>query len=877
MSKPKSTPMIQQYLSIKEKYKDAILFYRMGDFYEMFFEDAQVASKALEITLTSRNKNDAVPVPMCGVPYRAAQTYIARLIESGHKVAICDQVEDPAVAKGLVKREVVRVVTPGMIVENELLDAKSNNFLLAMTVHAESVGIAILDISTATFRIAETTDTERAAEEVRRIGPSELLLPANMQDLPIMHRIRRSFEAKAVNWMPADRFNPSRGRDQLLEQLGTRSLEGFGCQQMEAGLGAAGALLNYVQDTQKQSVSHLHRITSYGLEDHLVIDSISRQNLELEKNLRSGTRRGTLISILDKTVTSMGGRRLKRWLLYPLRTADKIGRRLDAIDELLTQSEARLQILDQLSSVYDLERLNSKISMGRANARDLTALQRSLDVLPAIWKVLARLHADAVKCRIPLDDLNSLAQRIRDAIRDDAPATINEGGIIKPGYHAELDELIRISKDGKGYLAQLEVREKAATGINSLKVRFNKVFGYYLEVPKTQVKLVPDHYVRKQTLVNAERYITDELKQFETKVLGAQDQRCVMELELFNQLREQVQAHSARIQEVADFLSRLDCLISLASVAEQNDYCRPNINMQGVMHIGEGRHPVVEKMIRAERFVPNTITLDDQTQQVLIITGPNMAGKSTVLRQVALMVIMAQMGSFVPAVEADICLTDRIFTRVGALDNLSSGQSTFMVEMEETANILNHAGAKSLVIMDEIGRGTSTYDGLSIAWAVAEYLHDVDNRGVKTLFATHYHELTELAETKPRVKNFNIAVKEWNDQIIFLRKLVPGGTNRSYGIQVARLAGIPDRVIRRSKKILDRIEHLAPAGQDVNLQGSASESVGQNPVQLDLFQSAEKEIMRRLKGIDINTTTPIEALDMLQKLQRIASEGAGKN
>jgi DNA mismatch repair protein MutS len=516
MSKPKSTPMMQQYLTIKEKYKDAILFYRMGDFYEMFFEDAQVASKVLEITLTSRNKNDAVPVPMCGVPYRAAQTYIARLIENGHKVAICDQVEDPAVAKGLVRREVVRVVTPGMIVENELLDAKSNNYLLAMTVHGDTSGIAVLDISTATFRIAETADADKAAEEVRRIGPSEVLLPAILQDHPIMRLLQRHIEAKAVNWMPAERFNSTRGRDQLLEQTGTRSLEGFGCHGMEAGLGAAGALLSYVQDTQKQTVSHLHRITTYSLEDHLVIDAISRQNLELEKNIRSGTRRGTLISILDKTVTSMGGRRLKQWLLYPLRSAEQIGRRLDAVDELLTQSEARLQIIDQLSSVYDLERLNSKIAMGRANARDMTALQRSLASLPAIWQVLARLHADALKCRIPLDELNGLANHIGDAIREDAPATLNEGGMINPGYHAELDELIRISKDGKGYLAQLEVREKEATGINSLKVRFNKVFGYYLEVPKTQVKLVPEHYVRKQTLVNAERYITDELNEFET-------------------------------------------------------------------------------------------------------------------------------------------------------------------------------------------------------------------------------------------------------------------------------------------------------------------------------------------------------------------------
>jgi DNA mismatch repair protein MutS len=876
MSKSKSTPMIQQYLSIKEKYEDAILFYRMGDFYEMFFEDAQVASKVLEITLTSRNKNDAVPVPMCGVPFRAAQNYVARLIENGYKVAICDQVEDPAMAKGLVRREVVRVVTPGMIVENELLEAKTNNYLLGLTIHANLTGIAFLDISTATFRVAETNDLAKAVDEVQRIAPREVLLPANMQEQPLMQQVQHILGDKAINWLPAEHFNSKQGRDRLISQMGTRSLEGFGCQEMEAGLGAAGALLGYMKETQKGSVSHIKQIASYSLDAHLVIDQISRQNLELEKNIRSGSRRGTLINVLDKTTTAMGGRRLKHWLQYPLRSSKIIGQRLDAVEEMLTKSEIRQHILSYLDSVYDIERLNSKIVMGHSNARDLVALQGSLEALPAIWKYLDRLNSDACQCRMSLEGLNALAGRIGAAIREDAPATINEGGMIKTGYHAQLDELIRISKDGKGYLAQLEVREKEATGINTLKVRFNKVFGYYLEIPKTQVKLVPEHYVRKQTLVNAERYITDELKQFENKVLGANDQRCVLELELFNQIREQVGAHSAQIQSAANFLARLDCIISLAVIAEQNDYCRPQINSHGRLHIRDGRHPVVEKMIRGERFVPNSIDLDDETQQVVIITGPNMAGKSTVLRQVALSVIMAQMGSFVPAAEADVPVTDRIFTRVGALDNLSSGQSTFMVEMEETANILNHATAQSLVIMDEIGRGTSTYDGLSIAWAVAEYLHDVRNRGVKTLFATHYHELTELSETKPRVKNFNIAVKEWNDQIIFLRKLVPGGTNRSYGIQVARLAGIPDAVISRAKMILDRIQDLAPTGQSVHETAGRTENGGHNPVQLDLFQSADREIIRHLSRIDINTTTPVEALEMLQKLQRIASENARK-
>ena len=870
MNTPKTTPMIQQYLSIKEKYQDAILFYRMGDFYEMFFEDAHLASRVLEIALTSRNKNESVAVPMCGVPYRAAQSYIARLIDNGYKVAICDQVEDPAMAKGLVKREVVRVVTPGMIVENELLDAKANNYLMALAIHRDAIGLSYLDISTGTFRVTQTGEKAKILDEIQRVAPREILLPCSLHEDGLLLQVQKVFDQRAVNWLEDDVFDSQRGKKKLAEQFQTLTLEGFGCQHLKAGLGAAGALLHYVLETQKHAVTHFQRIETYSLEEYLIIDHLSWQNLEIERNLRNGSRQGTLLSIIDKTTTAMGGRRLKHWLRYPLLCAEEIGQRLDAVEEALAQSETRRRIMSALDSVYDLERLNSKIVMGHANARDLVALKRSLGMLPAIWQELENLHSDLFLCSTPIDGLNALAELIDAAIREEAPPTINEGGIIKKGYDAELDQLIQISRDGKGYLAQLEVRERKATQIQALKVRYNKVFGYYIEVPKSQIRLVPEGYIRKQTLVNAERYITEELKQFESKVLGAEEQRCTLELVIFNKIREQVRAESSDIQAVADYLASLDCLLALAETADQNDYCRPGINTQGVIHIEEGRHPVVEKMISGERFVPNTIHLDNEANQVLIITGPNMAGKSTVLRQVALMVTLAQMGAFVPAAQADIALTDRIFTRVGALDNLAAGQSTFMVEMEETANILNNSTAQSLVIMDEIGRGTSTYDGLSIAWAVAEYMHALKGVGVKTLFATHYHELTELARSKARVKNFNIAVKEWNDRIIFLRRLIPGGTNRSYGIQVARLAGLPEAVVQRAKKILERIENLAPAARDVNALAARSESDGSKPVQLNLFRPTEQALIERLQKIDLDRTTPMEALALLQQLQEIA-------
>ncbi|UCF93987.1 MAG: DNA mismatch repair protein MutS [Desulfobacterales bacterium] len=867
MNPPKSTPMIKQYLSIKDEYPDAILFYRMGDFYEMFFEDAEVASRILEITLTSRNKKDQSPIPMCGVPHRAAQSYIARLIENGLKVAVCDQIEDPSTAKGLVRRDVVRVITPGMLIENEFLDERSNNYLLAAARNTDASGIAYLDISTGTFRLTQSKDVTAVVDEILRVAPREVLLPDSSRSDPNFAPIIRALPHRSVSYMTGRAFEYKRSYERLTEQFQTVSLEGFGCENLQAGISAAGAILYYVSETQKQKIGHLTRLETYSLDNYLQVDELSCQNLELTQNLRVGGRRGTLLSVIDHTMTAMGARLLKRWLRYPLIDPELIRLRQDAVEEAKNKIPMTRNIRENLKSVYDIERVTSKIVMGHANARDLVALKRSLQMLPAVWSGLGEFQAELLHKDEYPDQLNVLADLIENAIREDSPPTITEGGMIKTGYHPELDDLVKISRDGKGWMVRLEAAERESTGINALKVRFNKVFGYYIEVPKSRAAEVPAHYVRKQTLVNAERYITDELKQFELKVLGAEDQSAALEYAIFNEIRTKIIQASQAIRQVARFLARLDCLLNLAHIADQNDYGRPQITADGRIRIEDGRHPVVEKMITAERFVPNTIQMDNEDSQILIITGPNMAGKSTVLRQVALLVILSQMGSFIPARKASVSVTDRIFTRVGALDNLSHGQSTFMVEMQETANILNNATAQSLVIMDEIGRGTSTFDGLSIAWAVAEYLHDLNDKGVKTLFATHYHELTDLALTKPRVKNYNIAVKEWNDEIIFLRKLVEGGTNRSYGIQVARLAGIPAQVIRRAKKILYEIEnseHELLSSPTV-LAGAAGSSTG--PVQLDLFRRPENTILDELRQLDITRMTPLEALNFLNELQ----------
>ncbi len=893
MTQPPATPMMAQYLRIKDKHPDSILFYRMGDFYEMFFDDAVAASEILEITLTSRDKKSDNPVPMCGVPVKAADAYIAKLIGNGRKVSVCEQVEDPSAAKGLVKREVVRIITPGMILDNTLLDARSNNYIVSYNRKNSVTGLACLDISTGTFRLCESQDAKSILDEALKLSPSELLLPESWKHDPSYRRLMDAFSGTAVTYIDDREFEYRKSRERLIEQFNTRSLEGFGCEDLKAGVGAAGALIYYVLETQLRKIEHIEGIETYTLGRSLILDDTSLRNLELTQNIRNGTRAGTLIGVLDKTATSMGGRLLKSWLTYPLISMDEITRRLDAVEEAKDRMTEREAIRNHLKAVYDLERLSSKISMGQSNARDLTAMKQSLSVVPEIFEQLSLFASSMYFSPVQLEPLMDLTDLIERAIREDAPPLLTEGGIIKTGYDEDLDELIRLSRDGRSYIAELEVREKKNTGLSSLKVRYNKVFGYYIELSKGQAKDAPDHYIRKQTLVNAERYITEDLKHFETRVLEAQEKRATREYEIYSTVKDRVVDNIPAIQAVARHLAQVDVLLTFADIADHNGYTRPAITDDGIIHIEDGRHPVVEQMIKGERYVPNTIHLDNQENQVLLITGPNMAGKSTVLRQVALITLMAQTGCFVPASSASISVTDRIFTRVGALDNLSQGQSTFMVEMEETANILNNATPNSLIIMDEIGRGTSTFDGLSIAWAVAEYLHDLEGKGVKTLFATHYHELTELARSKPRVKNFNIAVKEWNETIIFLRKLAEGATNRSYGIQVARLAGVPGSIISRAKKVLTTLEEdseglnrclgqsldslSSESGRSKGVSSSKDRDGRKKPVQLSLFKKPQHPVIQRLQNIDISAMTPLEALNLLHELSEKAADVLDEN
>ncbi|MFH2093886.1 MAG: DNA mismatch repair protein MutS [Pseudomonadota bacterium] len=894
---PKNTPMMEQYLTIKESYADAILFYRMGDFYEMFLEDAVKAAAILEITLTSRNKNDDTPIPMCGVPIKAADNYIAKLIENGCKVAVCEQVEDAALAKGLVRREVVRVITPGMILNEELLDKTSNNFLLALAKYKDAAAIAYLDISTGTFKTCQVESRQsrfpsQLIDEALKIDPKEVLLPADFERDPAFKLIRNAFSGRQITYLDKNQFSFEDAKEHLLRKFKTRSLEGFGVEPLQASICAAGAILCYVENTQMQDMAHIYQIIPYDLKNFLIIDDRSCKNLEILNNIQTLDKKGTLIHVLDRTVTAMGSRLIKNWVRYPLVDIEAINQRLDCIEEFTRAAHIHQMIINHLKSVYDLERLGSKIAMGQGNAKDLIALKNSLKMIPRLFRELALFKNPLLKEAVfsdigigseinqdmVLDQLASLAGLIEEAIREDAPHLLNEGGLINDGYNAELDELLLISRDGKSWIARAEASEREKTGLSSLKIKYNRVFGYFIEISKAQARSVPENYTRKQTLVNAERFITDEMKEVESTILNAQDKRNALEYKLFCIVRDQVIAHATLILKIAGFIAKVDVLQGLAMAASENGYTRPVINTDQTLHIEDGRHPVVEKLITGERYVPNSIDMDNTKNQVLLITGPNMAGKSTVLRQVALTVLMAQMGSFVPARKACVCLVDRIFTRVGALDNLSSGQSTFMVEMEETANIVNNATHNSLIILDEIGRGTSTYDGMSIAWAVAVYLHDLNNKGVKTLFATHYHELTRLEELKPRIQNFNIAVKEFNDNIVFLRRLVKGGTNKSYGIQVARLAGVPDAVITLAKQVLSGIElknNADPAQPVVQQSIKTSRKPGRksgktDSNQLELFSNNEQTLKKMLEKLDISSMTPLEAMNILNQLKQKA-------
>ncbi|HEY6010243.1 MAG TPA: DNA mismatch repair protein MutS [Nitrospirota bacterium] len=881
------TPLMKQYREIKRQHLDAILLFRMGDFYEMFDQDAVTASKVLEITLTARNKSKGIETPLCGFPYHAAEGYIAKLIRRGFKVAVCEQVEDPKLAKGLVKREVIRVVTPGTVLDSNLLDAKDNNYLASLYPSQDGFGLSFLDISTADFIMAEVAGARNLPELdilFARFTPREVILPKGHQAASGLTELLRQY-TRAVNAVDYWTYDRETARRALLDHFKVASLDGFGVSAMNSGISAAGAALRYIEDTQKTGLVNISRVRPFLARAAMVLDASCQRNLELVRNMYDGSTRGTLLSVLDHTITSMGGRKLREWLLNPLVDAGDIERRLDSVAELKDAHQLRSDMRDALGAVYDLERLISRVTLGAANARDLLALKQSFTALPRMRELLSRCASRLLfDVTAGWDDLQDVFLLIENAVHDDPPYTLREGRLIKQGHNAELDELRSISTTGKGWIAGIEQRERERTGINSLKVSYNKVFGYYIEVTKTNLANVPPDFIRKQTLANAERFITPELKEYEDKVLGAEERILELEYRLFQEVREAVSRSTVRIQDMARTLAVIDCLASLAEAAARNNYARPEILNGDLLSITEGRHPVIELLSPEERFIPNDTLLDCETNQLVILTGPNMAGKSTYMRQVAMIVLMAQMGGFVPAREARVGIVDRIFTRVGASDFITRGQSTFMVEMNETANILNNATDRSLIILDEIGRGTSTFDGISIAWAVAEHIHNKVR--ARTLFATHYHELAELTLTLDRVRNYTVAIKEWNDQIIFLRKVVEGGADKSYGIQVARLAGLPQAVIRRAREVLSNLERAefnelgepvaaskigsdeGTSGKNVGRADRTGENAGAIEPQLRLFANEAGLLFKEIAGLDLDSMTPLDAMNKLSELKK---------
>lgn len=867
----KLTPMMQQYLEIKAEFPDALLLYRMGDFYELFLDDAVKAAKILDIALTSRDKQAENPVPMCGVPYHAAENYIVKLVDAGHKVAVCDQVEDPRQAKGLVRREVTRVITPGLVVEQQNLAAASPNYLAAVAENSGRQGLAYLDISTGEFKVVELDAESTVFDEILRVAPRELLVDEHARPA-WLDQLQRRFEV-TVTFVDSDAFDRRRAEKRLIEHFKVHSLDGFGLQNMKAGIQAAGAILHYARANRLGDCSHVRSLLPYHPHDYMALDEATVRNLEIFRSATFGNRKGSLLDVIDRTKTPMGARKIQEWLRFPLLDLERILARQEAVGELVELPAVMARLADHLSRIQDMERILGRISVGSAQPRDLAALRKSLRSLPEIRKALAEHEGGMLKeISADWDDLSDLAERIEKTLVEDPPAAA-AGGYIRADAHPELEQVTRLSRDAKGWMLNYEARERERTGIGSLKVRYNKIFGYFIEVSRANLSLVPDHYVRKQTLVNAERFITDELKTFESQVLEADARRMELEEAIFRELRNWLAGQGHRIQKMSRKVAELDGLHSLAETAALNDYRRPIVDHSGDLSIRESRHPVIEHFMEDGSFVPNDLELNQEAQQVLIITGPNMAGKSTILRQCALIVLLAQIGSFVPAERARIGIVDRIFTRVGASDDLARGRSTFMVEMQETANILRTATPRSLVILDEIGRGTSTFDGMSLAWAVAEHLHNYQGVGVKTLFATHYHELTELAERLPRVKNFNVAVKEWEDDILFFHKLVPGGTNRSYGIQVARLAGIPGEVIDRAREILIQLEagkHGPPGGVAEALthrrkvRAARPKEAG---FQLSLFRPTAEWIQEQILALDLDRMTPLAALQTLYALK----------
>lgn len=870
------SPMMVHYCQTKCAYKDSILFYRLGDFYEMFFEDAKTVSRELELTLTGKDCGLSERAPMCGISYHAAETYINRLIDKGYKVAICEQVEDPKTAKGIVKREVTRVVTPGTNLNMQELDEGKNNYLMAIVCVGDHFGVSTADITTGDCYVTEIDEERKLWDEINKFLPAEIIcndafLVSGVDVDDLRNRLHISVFA-LESWY----FGDDLCKQTLLEHFKISSLEGLGLADYDSGVIAAGSLFRYLLDTQKNTMEHMNKIIPYTTDRYMVIDSSSRRNLELVETLREKQKRGSLLWVLDKTKTAMGARMLRSFVEQPLIDADAINERLDAVTELNMQAMLREEIREYLNPVYDLERLVSRISYRSANPRDLLAFKMSLEMIPHIKNLLANFTSPLlVRINEQMDGLEDLYTLLEASITEDPPLAVKEGGIIREGYNEQVDTYRNSKTQGKSWLAQLEAEEKEKTGIRNLKIKYNKVFGYYLEVTNSFKNLVPEYYTRKQTLTNAERYITPKLKELEDMILGAEDKLFALEYDLFCQVREELAAQIPRIQETAKAIAQLDVYASLSVVAQRNNYVRPTVNTKGVIDIKNGRHPVVEKMINNDMFIANDTYLDNGSKRVSVITGPNMAGKSTYMRQTALIVLMAQIGSFVPAEKAKIGVVDRIFTRVGASDDLASGQSTFMVEMTEVANILRNATAKSLLILDEIGRGTSTFDGLSIAWAVIEHISNTKLLGAKTLFATHYHELTELEGKIPGVNNYCIAVKERGDDIVFLRKIVKGGADKSYGIQVAKLAGVPDSVLDRAKELVDELVHtdITSTFKDLaeNSRKTKPKAVHYDEVdleQISLFDTVQdQDIIEELKNLDITMLTPMDAMNTLYRLQ----------
>jgi DNA mismatch repair protein MutS len=874
MSKP--TPMLQQYLDIKAEYSDCILFFRLGDFYEMFDEDARLASQLLDITLTSREAGKGNRIPMCGVPYHACQSYIARLVKQGYKVAICEQMEDPSEAQGLVKRQVIRVVTPGTIIDEQMLDSFQNNYIAAVAFSSGEIGLAWMDVTTGEFYVTQVQNESELLSEMYRIQPSEVLIEDSSDTNFVSATLRQEIAGAVLTRLGKAEFESARCRQRLCDHFGVADLSQFGCEHLTRGVQAAGALLGYVLEMEKTGLDHISTLMTRSLGEFMSLDRVARRNLELTSSLGEGQRKGSLLSVLDRTDTAMGARTLKQWIEQPLMSVDRIARRLDAVEEAASDLFLREGLAESLRGIQDLERLCGRVAMRTASPRDLVALKTSLSRLKLVKDNLNRCESDMfAELRNDIDLFEDLVDLLERAIVDDPPSVVRDGGVIRKGYSSELDELTTLRDSGQRWIADLEASEKERTGIKSLKVGYNQVFGYYIEVTRANLDSVPADYIRKQTLANAERFVTPELKEQEERILRAEERCLELEKALFDELLDKVGEHLAQMRVTATALGAVDSLVSLARVAVERNYCRPDVNLSLDLEITDGRHPVVEAMAIEGGFVPNDTRMGSDTDQILIITGPNMSGKSTYLRQVALITIMAQMGSYVPASSASIGVVDRIFTRIGASDDLASGKSTFMVEMSEVSVILNHASTRSLIILDEVGRGTSTYDGISIAWAVVEYLHEKQGLRPRTLFATHYHELTDLESVYKRVKNYRVDVSEEGGRVVFLRRIVEGGADKSYGIEVARLAGLPRSVISRARHVQSIVEKQTSNRLVDQLAAAKSREAAAPPAASapSLFDAATNELLEELAQIDCSQITPVQAISILHSLSERAREG----